>query len=47
MELRFSEYFGITGGARYQWTRFLQDFGGERTYQGPSYEVGFTYKFRY
>ena len=47
VELRFSEYFGITGGARYQWTRFLQDFGGERTYQGPSYEVGFTYKFRY
>lgn len=34
-------------GLKYQWTRFLQDFGGERTYQGPVYELGFTYKFRY
>lgn len=46
-ELRLGTAFGLTAGARYQWTRFLQDFGGERTYQGPVYEVGFTYKFRY
>lgn len=43
----FSESLGLNGGARYQWTRFLQDFGGERTYQGPVYEVGLSYKFRY
>jgi hypothetical protein len=47
VELRLGESFGLVGGARYQWTRFLQDFGGERTYQGPVYEVGLTYKFRY
>lgn len=43
----FSESLALNAGARYQWTRFLQDFGGERTYQGPAYEVGLTYKFRY
>lgn len=43
----FSPSFALNVGARYQWTRFLQDFGGERTYQGPAYELGLTYKFRY
>jgi hypothetical protein len=43
----FSESLALNVGARYQWTRFLQDFGGERTYQGPAYEAGLTYKFRY
>lgn len=47
VEWWFSETLALNVGARYQWTRFLQDFGGERTYQGPAYEVGFTYKFRY
>jgi hypothetical protein len=47
VEWRFSESYGLTVGARYQWTRFFQDFGGERTYQGPVYEAGLTYKFRY
>lgn len=47
VEWMFAESFGLTGGARYQWTRFFQDFGGERTYQGPIYEVGVSYKFRY
>lgn len=46
-EFQLGESFGLTGGARYQWTRFFQDFGGERTYQGPVYEMGITYKFRY
>lgn len=46
-EYRFGESFGLAGGARYQWTRFFQDFGGSRTYQGPVFEVGFAYKFRY
>ena len=43
----FSQSLALNVGARYQWTRFLEDFGGERTYQGPVYEAGFTYKFRY
>lgn len=43
----FSESLALNVGARYQWTRFLEDFGGERTYQGPVYEAGLTYKFRY
>jgi hypothetical protein len=46
-ELRLGASFGLTVGGRYQWTRFLQDFGGERTYQGPVLEAGFTYRFRY
>jgi hypothetical protein len=47
VEWWFSTSFALNAGARYQWTRFLQDFGGERTYQGPAYELGLTYKFRY
>jgi hypothetical protein len=43
----FSRSLALNVGARYQWTRFLEEFGGERTYQGPVYEAGFTYKFRY
>ncbi len=43
----FSESLALNVGGRYQWTRFLQDFGGERTYQGPAVEAGLTYKFRY
>ncbi len=27
------------------WTRFFQEFGGERTYQGPVHEVGVRYRF--
>lgn len=46
-EFMLGESFGVTGGTRYQWTRFFQEFGGERTYQGPVYEAGLTYKFRY
>ena len=47
VEYRFGESFGLAVGARYQWTRFFQDFGGERTYQGPAFEIGLAYKFRY
>jgi hypothetical protein len=46
-EYRFGESFGLNIGAKYQWTRFFQEFGGERTYQGPVFEVGLAYKFRY
>ena len=43
----FSRSLALNVGARYQWTRFFEDFGGARTYQGPAYEAGLTYKFRY
>lgn len=47
IEWRFAESYGLMAGAKFQWTRFFQEFGGERTYQGPVYEVGLSYKFRY
>lgn len=47
VEYRFGASFGLALGGRYQWTRFFEDFGGERTYQGPVYELGIAYKFRY
>lgn len=43
----FAESYALNVSGRYQWTRFLDDFGGERTYQGPVFEAGLTYKFRY
>lgn len=43
----FSQSLALNVGARYQWTRFFEEFGGARTYQGPAYEAGLTYKFRY
>jgi hypothetical protein len=43
----FSNALALNVGARFQWTRFFQEFGGERTYQGPSYEVGLSYKLQY
>lgn len=42
-----SSAFAVNASARYQWTRFFQAFGGERTYQGPALELGLTYKFQY
>lgn len=43
----FAQHLAANVGARFQWTRFLQAFGGERTYQGPLLEAGLTYKFQY
>ncbi|MEX2182366.1 MAG: hypothetical protein WD771_10015 [Gemmatimonadaceae bacterium] len=47
VEWWFSQSLALNAGARFQWTRFLDNFGGERTYQGPSYDLGLTYKFQY
>jgi hypothetical protein len=47
VEWWFGESLALNAGARYQWTRFFQEFGGERTYQGPTIDLGLTYKFRY
>lgn len=43
----FGETLALNVGTRYQWTRFFENFGGARTYQGPAIEAGLTYKFRY
>ena len=47
IDLRFSRAFGVTLGARYQWMKFFQDLGGERTYGGMGYDVGLIYRFQY
>lgn len=47
VEWWFSDALAINASAKFQWTRFFQEFGGERTYQGPAYELGMTYKFQY
>jgi hypothetical protein len=47
VEWWFSDALAMNVSARFQWTRFFQEFGGERTYQGPAYELGMTYKFQY
>jgi hypothetical protein len=43
----FSRAFGLTAGGRYQWLRFSQAVGRERTYKGLGLDVGLTYRFRY
>lgn len=47
VDLRFSRAFGVTLGARYQWMKFFQDLGGERTYGGLGYDAGLIYRFQY
>jgi hypothetical protein len=47
VEWRFTEALGLSGGGRYQWKRFLEDLGGERTYRGFAADVGITYRFQY
>jgi hypothetical protein len=46
-EWRAAEALGVTASARYQWVRFFNDFGGRRTYEGPAFDVGLTYRFQY
>lgn len=46
-EWRFSRALGLAAGGRYQWIRFLDDLGGERTYRGFGAEMGLTYRFQY
>jgi opacity protein-like surface antigen len=47
VEWRLSKAFGLTAGARYQWIRFLQDLGGDRTFRGFGLDGGVTYRFQY
>jgi opacity protein-like surface antigen len=47
MEVRLSSAVGLAATGRYNWVRFLQDFGGRRTYEGFGAEVGVTYRFQF
>ena len=47
VEWRFSRAFGLSAGARYQWFRFLQELGGDRTYGGFGVDGGLTYRFQF
>lgn len=47
VDFRFSRAFGVTFGARYQWMRFFQELGSERTYGGLGYDLGLIYRFQY
>jgi len=47
VEWRFSQAFGLSASGRYQWIRFGGELGGERTFKGPAFEAGLTYRFQY
>ncbi len=46
-EWRFSRAFGLSVGGRYQWVRFTQDLGGDRTYAGFGMDGGLLYRFQF
>jgi hypothetical protein len=47
VELKLSPAFGVTGSGRYQWIRFGDNLGGDRTFRGLGFEGGVTYRFQY
>ncbi len=47
VEWHFSQAFGLTALAGYQYIVFTQDVGGQSSYQGPMLYVGLTYRFQY
>lgn len=47
VEYRFSQAFGLTALAGYQYIVFAQDVGGQSSYQGPVLYLGLTYRFQY
>ena len=46
LEWRPGDALGLGASARYQWIRFFQELGGERTFQGLGAELGVTYRFQ-
>lgn len=44
---RFDDAFGGLVGVSYQWIRFGAELAGDRTYAGPAFHVGLTYRFQY
>ena len=47
VEWRATDALGLAVSGRYQWIRFFQEFAGFQTYQGPTMEVGITYRFQF
>lgn len=47
IDTRLGAGFGLGAGARYQWTRFGADVGGNRTYGGWALDGGLVYRFQY
>jgi hypothetical protein len=47
VEYRFSRAFGLSLTGGYQWVRFFEEVGGERTYKGFVVFGGMTYRFQY
>lgn len=47
IEYRLGSAFGVTAGAGYQFVRFFDYVGGERTYKGVQVLGGLTYRFQY
>lgn len=47
LDLRLTRAFGLVAGGRYQWIRFFEELGGERTYRGFAMDGGITYRFQY
>ncbi len=47
LDWKLGRAFGVTVGARYQWIRFGEEVGGERTYRGFGVDVGLAYRFQY
>lgn len=46
-EYHLSRAFGFQAVGGYQYIRFFEQVGGERTYAGPVAGVGFAYRFQY
>jgi opacity protein-like surface antigen len=47
VEWRFHRAFGAALGVRYQWVRFGEELGGDRTFRGWGADLGLTYRFQY
>ena len=45
-ELRLTPAVGAAAALRWQWIRFGDPIGGERTYAGPAVDLGLTYRFQ-
>lgn len=47
IEYRLGQAFGVTLGGGYQYVRFFEEMGGERTYRGMQAFGGLTYRFQF
>ena len=47
IEYRIGSTFGLQAGAGYQYIRFLEEMGGQRTYRGVQGFGGVTYRFQF